>query len=537
MKRIVLALLFALIGFPAYAQQWDRVNGSMQVRSGPSAPLVIIDQTNTSTNNKILSLRANGTEKCSVDVDGDLVCAGSYSFTGQILAPVTPTDCSAPQYSFTGDTDTGVGYAGTNAWNACADGVVAAQFTSVGIGLGDTRVIRFGNAADAILAYDAAGIIAQRNGTNAQTSRVYNTYTSATNYEAFSVDWQTQAGVAMVGTRTAATGTVRPLRLVAQNSSAADVYSSVTLTDGPFVRIDRATATLGAVNTGLAATFFQIGGALVSTATSGTVINTAILPTYNQASGTAANTDFLINRTSTATGSGAQYLIQAQDDSTNKFTVMDTGATTVGAGTTALAPLTIPSGTNLTAAAAGAVENDGVAFYQTVDTTNGRTFDDSWTYFRLTGSGTGITSIADFFGSNSAIPLVASGIYEIEWNAYFSQATAGTATWTVTTATTALATLTGEYMCSNIAGIGAVGAPQTAAINVTSSSATAFPVTGTEANAVTHYCRIRVMLQAGAGASNTRLRLTMGAGTATPLINSYFRARRLPAGNTGTFVP
>lgn len=206
------------------------------------------------------------------------------------------------------------------------------------------------------------------------------------------------------------------------------------------------------------------------------------------------------------------------------------------AGTTSVPSMTVTHGTNLTNAVADAIENDAVAFYNTVDTTNGRRFDDSWNYFRLTGSGTGITTIADFFGANSAIPLVANGVYEIEWHCYFSQATAGTATWTVTTATTALANLTGEYIGSNIAGIAAVGAPQTAAINVTSSSATAFPVTGTEATGTTHYFTIRVLATAGNGTSNTRLRLTMSAGTATPLINSYYRVRRLPAGNTGTFV-
>lgn len=210
---------------------------------------------------------------------------------------------------------------------------------------------------------------------------------------------------------------------------------------------------------------------------------------------------------------------------------------TTGAGTTTVAPVTITNGTNLTNAAANVIENDGAAFYKTQDTTNGRTYWDGWNYFRLTGSGTGITSIADFFGATgSGIPLVANGVYEVEWNAYFSQATAGTATWTIVTATTALANLTGEYVCSNIAGIQAVGAPQTAGINVTASSSTAFPVTGTEATGVTHYCRIRVLLTAGNGASNTRLRLTMSAGTATPLINSYFRVRRLPSGNVGTFV-
>ena len=44
------------------------------------------------------------------------------------------------------------------------------------------------------------------------------------------------------------------------------------------------------------------------------------------------------------------------------------------------------------------------------------------------------------------------------------------------------------------------------------------------------------MLQAGNGASNTRLRLTSTAGTATPLINSYFKVRRLSGANVGTYV-
>lgn len=206
------------------------------------------------------------------------------------------------------------------------------------------------------------------------------------------------------------------------------------------------------------------------------------------------------------------------------------------AGTTAVPSMTKIAGTNMTTPTAGVEEYDGVAFYSTNDTTNGRRYNDNWNYFRLTGSGSGITSIADFFGANSAIPLVSNGIYEIEWICYLSQATAGIATWTVTTATTALANITGEYLGSNIAGIGAVGAPQMAGINTTASSATAFPVTGTLANAATHCFKIRVLVTAGNGTSNTRLRLTMSAGTATPLINSYYKVRRMAGANTGTFV-
>ena len=211
----------------------------------------------------------------------------------------------------------------------------------------------------------------------------------------------------------------------------------------------------------------------------------------------------------------------------------------LSAGTTLLDPLTftIAGSAVLATPAAGAIETDTACFYTTVDTTNGRRINDNWNYFRLTGSGTGISTIADFFGATgSGIPLVTSGIYEIEWHCYFSQATAGTATWTIVS-TNALQSLTGEYIGSPVAGIGAVGTPQTAGINVTASTSTAFPVTGSEANGATHYFVIHVMLQANATTGgNTRLRLTMSAGTATPLINSFFRVRHLSAGNTGTFV-
>lgn len=224
------------------------------------------------------------------------------------------------------------------------------------------------------------------------------------------------------------------------------------------------------------------------------------------------------------------YVGQATTDALSNKTL------TLSAGTTAVAPVVYTAGTSLTNAIAGAEEFDGTAYYTTADTTNGRRYNECWNYFRLTASGTGITTIADFFGTNSAIPLVANGVYEIEWNCYFSQATAGTATWTVVS-TQALQSITGEYLGSNLAGIAAVGAPQAAGINATASTSTAFPVSGLETTGVTHFFRIRTMLQANAvTGGNTRLRLTMSAGTATPLLNSYFRVRRLPAGNTGTFV-
>jgi hypothetical protein len=62
---------------------------------------------------------------------------------------------------------------------------------------------------DLALARDAANTLAQRNGTNAQTFRVYNTYTSATNYELGKSAWERANTVALVsGTITSTTLTV-----------------------------------------------------------------------------------------------------------------------------------------------------------------------------------------------------------------------------------------------------------------------------------------------------------------------------------------
>ena len=70
----------------------------------------------------------------------------------------------------------------------------------------------FGNAFDLFIVRDAANTLAQRNGTNAQTFRVYNTYTSSTNYELGKLEWG--SNVFRIGTeKGSAGGTARALEL------------------------------------------------------------------------------------------------------------------------------------------------------------------------------------------------------------------------------------------------------------------------------------------------------------------------------------
>jgi hypothetical protein len=71
---------------------------------------------------------------------------------------------------------------------------------------------------DLNLLRDDADILAQYRGTNAQTYRIYNTYTDASNYERLSIAWS--ANVMTIGTEAAGTGTQRNLVFSSANQSA-----------------------------------------------------------------------------------------------------------------------------------------------------------------------------------------------------------------------------------------------------------------------------------------------------------------------------
>lgn len=190
-------------------------------------------------------------------------------------------------------------------------------------------------SSDTFLTRDAADIIAQRNTTTAQAFRVYNTFTSLSSGEYAGIDWKTQANVAVVGARTFATGSARDLRLVAQGNNAATSYGVVNISRSayPFVRLGHATVTLATDSTAQAGDVVAVDLG-TNTVTSGQVNWLTVKPTYNQSSGTAANTDFLINRTQTAVGSGAQKFFEAQIGGAPRFALLSTGVISEYADTT-----------------------------------------------------------------------------------------------------------------------------------------------------------------------------------------------------------
>lgn len=78
---------------------------------------------------------------------------------------------------------------------------------------------------DVVLNRDAANTLAQRNGTNAQTYRVYNTYTSSTNYELGKLEWS--SNVFRIGTeKGSGGGTARNLELQTDGITRATITSA-----------------------------------------------------------------------------------------------------------------------------------------------------------------------------------------------------------------------------------------------------------------------------------------------------------------------
>ena len=317
------------------------------------------------------------------------ISVASISASGQFIGPAAD-NTAAPPFSFLNDLNTGIGSSAADTVNIVTggtsrvavstsavtstvpivvsangtvtdpavtlgsdgDGFYRAASTALGISLNNDVRMAFdgsgttynlnlltsqlvwgtglGNSFDVSLSRLAADTLGQYRSTNAQRNRIFNTFTSASNNESFDIDWQTTANVALVGTRTAATGTVRPLMLVSQNTNAADAYTAIRV-DGsgiPRIRMGAANAagSFGA-DIGGSGNWIQLAD-FTNALTSGTHAAIAITPTYNQTSGTAANTDLLINRTQTAVGSGAQLLIDAQVGNVSKFSVSNAGVGT-----------------------------------------------------------------------------------------------------------------------------------------------------------------------------------------------------------------
>ena len=142
--------------------------------------------------------------------------------SGQVL--LSTGSLFNPSWGFVGNTNTGFYSLGNGAMSIASNNTFANSISfnyefggqiklpSNG-GLSWSSAANITSATDLSLYRDSANTLAQRNSTNAQTFRLYNTYTDASNYERLSIDWSTTANTATIVTQNAGTGSARNLAI------------------------------------------------------------------------------------------------------------------------------------------------------------------------------------------------------------------------------------------------------------------------------------------------------------------------------------
>jgi hypothetical protein len=207
MKRFLAAGLLAL-GLAAPVHAADIYNMADSWTDGSTYTAIKMNVTDTSSNaaSLLMDLQVGGTSKFRVSKAG--VVAG------------VAIDSASPTYANTTSSANGLGFYGSGTRIALiADGVENVLIGNSAVVLSNSRRLEFDSAAtgtgDVSLSRDAAGVLAQRNGTNAQEFRIYDTYTDASNYSRGYFGFITDAGIFAIGTQAAGTGTVRDIEILA----------------------------------------------------------------------------------------------------------------------------------------------------------------------------------------------------------------------------------------------------------------------------------------------------------------------------------
>jgi len=98
-----------------------------------------------------------------------------------------------------------------------------------------------GGALHCSIMSDGANIVAQRNLTNAQTFRIYNTFTNASNYERGKLEWS--SNVFRIGTEKAGTGSARALELQTDGTTRLTIGAAGLFTIADALNIEVGTTT------------------------------------------------------------------------------------------------------------------------------------------------------------------------------------------------------------------------------------------------------------------------------------------------------
>jgi hypothetical protein len=181
-----------------------------------------VTDTASASGSLLMDLQVGGSSKFNVDKGGTIVTARNTTSAPALQCAVSGGFYSGlygSQYAIEFGLSSALGGAPSAAY-----GTLKYAFTSRTLTLGS------GSTSPVIILPDAANILAQRNGTNAQTFNLYNTYTDASNYERGFMKWN--SNTLQIGTEAAGTGATRNLviRGGANPSSQGQILISTALT-------------------------------------------------------------------------------------------------------------------------------------------------------------------------------------------------------------------------------------------------------------------------------------------------------------------
>lgn len=204
---------------------------------------------------------------------------------------------------------------------------------------------------------------------------LYNTVDQITNYERGELYWN--ANELVLRTLNGGTGTQRAVRIASRNSVGNQTSIYLTRGSAPFFKLEHD-------STGTTGNIYQFTGG--SAASSGTYNFLYFNPTIGQ-SGTASYGGLILNVAESTTGSGSKTLLGLQVNSVDKFSVANTGITTI-TNTTDLASNQI---LNLKGARATPAANDEVYQSFSLSSSTGVTRE----FARITTLGTTITNTSE----------------------------------------------------------------------------------------------------------------------------------------------
>jgi hypothetical protein len=190
------------------AQSVIDLAGTWNTTGTPSAIKLNITDTASNASSLLMQLQTGGTNRFTVNKDG-LVTASDRIRVGNGTGLL-------PAYSFVNGTNTGIQFdSGVPRVLGNLNGIGIFVITSSLIAMQSSQAFGWtsggsGVTADALLRRDAAGTIAQYNGTNAQEKRLYGTYTSSTNYQRMTIKSVKQTLSALSGASATTTGTFIP---------------------------------------------------------------------------------------------------------------------------------------------------------------------------------------------------------------------------------------------------------------------------------------------------------------------------------------